>query len=111
MQRVRLKSIAGNLSWRQRLRDGRCAPANEGASLRVFFHLCDHAEFLLDQQGMEMDVAEVPALALKAAREIVADDALTGSINMGYSLEVRDQAGKGIHTLYFKDAVRIVGLE
>lgn len=78
---------------------------------KVFFHLCDHAEFLLDEQGMDLDLGEVPALALKAAREIVADDALTGCINMGYSLEARDEAGKAVHTLYFKDAVRIVGLE
>ena len=78
---------------------------------RVFFHLCDHADYLLDEQGSLVELSEVPERALRAAREIIADDAIAGSINLGYSIEVRDEAGRTIHTLFFKDAVKVVGVD
>jgi hypothetical protein len=78
---------------------------------KVYFHLCDHSDFLLDEQGSTLDLSRIPDHALRAAREIIADDALSGRINMGYSIEVRDEAGKAVHTLFFKDAVAISGLE
>lgn len=78
---------------------------------KVFFHLCDHSEFVLDEQGSIVDLEGVPERTLRAAREIIADDALSGRVNMGYSIEVRDDAGKTIHTLFFKDAVEFVGLD
>jgi hypothetical protein len=78
---------------------------------RVYFHLCDHSDYLLDQQGSMVELSDIPQRALKAAREIIADDVLTGRVNMGYSIEVRDEAGKTIHTLFFKDAVVFFGGE
>ncbi len=78
---------------------------------KMFFHLCDHSDYLLDQQGSNLDLADVPRRTLRAAREIIADDCLSGHVNMGYSIEVRDEGGKNIHTLFFKDAIEFVGLE
>ena len=78
---------------------------------RVFFHLCDHSDYLLDEQGSIIDLADIAERTLRAAREIIADDALSGHVNMGYSIEVRDEAGKTLHILFFKDAVTFVGLE
>lgn len=78
---------------------------------RVFFHLLDSSDFLMDEQGSILEAAAIPEHALRAAREIIADDALSGVVNMDYSIEVRDEAGRTIHTLYFKDAVKLVGLE
>ena len=78
---------------------------------KVFLHLCNDSEFLLDAQGCDLPLEEIPALALRAAREMVADDALTGRIDMSYSIEVRDEERRNLHTLYFRDAVEIVGLE
>lgn len=78
---------------------------------KFYFHLCDSSDFLIDEQGSMLDLSEVPERALRAAREIIADDALTGLVNMDYSIEVRDEAGKTVHTLFFKDAVEFVGME
>jgi hypothetical protein len=78
---------------------------------RVFFHLCDDRDVLLDEEGIEMDLAAVPARALSTAREIICHDAMGGRINLGYSIEVRDETGKTLHTTRFREAVRIDGYE
>lgn len=53
----------------------------------------------------------VRAQGLKTARDIIAHDAQQGRINLGYSREVRDEAGETVHTLYFSQAVKIIGAE
>ncbi|MDP9413110.1 MAG: hypothetical protein M3Q08_03245 [Pseudomonadota bacterium] len=58
-----------------------------------------------------MDADLVSAQALKTARDIIAHDAQQGRINLGYSLEVRDEAGETVHTLYFSQAVKIIGAD
>ena len=78
---------------------------------RVFFHLLDQSECLMDEQGAIVDLSEVPARALKDARSIIADDVLTGVVNMDYSIEVRDEAGRTVHILSFRDAVMFIGLD
>lgn len=76
---------------------------------RFFFHLCDGGDVLLDEQGSGMDPAQVPAQALRTARDMIAHDARDGRINLGYALKVRDEAGETVHTLYFHEAVELVG--
>jgi len=65
---------------------------------------------LLDQEGSEMEPAQVAARALMTARELIGHDARSGRIDLSYALEVRDEAGKTVHALYFTEAVEITGV-
>ena len=76
---------------------------------RYYFHLMDHSERLLDPEGRLLACGdEIPAAALREARAIISQDALTGVIDLSQRIEVLDDAGKGLHTLYLRDAVHIV---
>ena len=46
-------------------------------------------------------------LALKEARAMISQDALGGRIMLNQYIEVRDDAGKLVHQLAFRDAVTI----
>ena len=73
-----------------------------------FFHLCDGRDSLIDPEGQEIaDIARIAEFALKEARAMISQDALGGSIRLDQSIEVRDDGGKLIHQLAFRDAVRI----
>ena len=77
---------------------------------RYFFHLCDGQDILLDPDGRELDGASlIAALALKEARSIISHDALTGSIRLDQSIEVRDETDEVVHRLSFRDAITING--
>ncbi len=73
-----------------------------------FFHLCDGRDTLLDPEGREVgDRAAIAGIALKEARAMISQDALSGKIFLGQAIEVRDTAGKLIHSLSFRDAVAV----
>jgi hypothetical protein len=73
-----------------------------------FFHLTDGHESLIDAEGREVgDVTLLDELALKEARAMIAQDALGGRIDLNQYIEVRDDAGKLVHQLRFRDAVTI----
>ena len=73
-----------------------------------FFHLCDGGDALIDPDGRDIDdEAKVPDAALREARAIISQDALGGRIMLHQFIEVRNEAGKLIHTLAFRDAVTI----
>jgi len=73
-----------------------------------FFHLRNGQDVVLDPEGREVaDPSLLSAAALKEARAIISQDALTGQIQLEQWLEVRDEAGEMMHQLHFKDAVTI----
>ena len=73
-----------------------------------FFHLCDGGDALIDPDGRDIDdEANVPDAALREARAIISQDALGGRIMLHQFIEVRNEAGKLIHTLPFRDTVTI----
>jgi hypothetical protein len=70
--------------------------------------LCDGRDTLIDPDGREIaDPAQVSGIALKEARAMISQDALTGRIVFHQFIEVRDEAGKLIHRLDFRDAVTV----
>lgn len=78
------------------------------AVARYFFHLCDGQDVLLDPDGREVnDASLLAALALREARSIISHDALTGSIKLDQSIEVRDESDEVVHRLPFRDAITI----
>lgn len=73
-----------------------------------FFHLSDGHQALIDPEGRELaDPAMIGELALKEARAMISQDALTGRIMLNQFIEVRDKDGKLVHQLSFRDAVSI----
>ncbi|MDB5454296.1 MAG: hypothetical protein JWO33_2874 [Caulobacteraceae bacterium] len=76
---------------------------------QYFFHLRDGVDVLVDREGVELEgLAAVSALALREARSLISQDALTGSINLRQHLDVEDAGGTVIHRLQFEDAVSLV---
>ena len=77
---------------------------------QYFFHLSDGHEVVIDPEGQSIDdPAEVAVHALKEARAMISQDALGGRIVLNQYIEVRDEAGKLVHQLSFRDAVTISG--
>ncbi|MGE5563599.1 MAG: DUF6894 family protein [Bacillota bacterium] len=74
---------------------------------RYYFHLCDGTDRLLDDEGRELQAADLHAAALAEARGMIAADALEGHIWLGQQIEIRDQGGKVVHVLHFEDAVEV----
>ncbi|MFL6788299.1 MAG: DUF6894 family protein [Sphingomicrobium sp.] len=76
-----------------------------------FFHLRDGGDTLLDSEGCEIgEPAEIGGHALKEARAMISQDALGGRIMLNQYIDVRNEAGKLIHQLAFRDAVKVSGL-
>lgn len=73
-----------------------------------FFHLCDGRDTLIDPDGREIgDVAKIGDIAVREARAMISQDALGGKILLDQFIEVRDEGGKLIHRMGFRDAVSI----
>jgi hypothetical protein len=73
-----------------------------------FFHLCDGHDSVIDVEGREIDdVSQVNQLALREARAMISQDALGGRIILQQYIEVRDEAGKLVHQLAFRDAISL----
>ena len=76
---------------------------------QYFFHLRDGHDVVIDAEGQSIDQpSEVALYALKEARAMVSQDALGGKINLKQYIEVRDESGKLVHQLAFRDAVTII---
>jgi len=77
---------------------------------QYYFHLMNGGDSLIDPEGRDIaDPSAIPAAALQDARHLMSHDMLKGEINFGCTIEVRDEAGKVIHDLSFRDAVKISG--
>ena len=77
---------------------------------RYYFHLTDGHETLIDADGRDIqDEAQISKIALEEARAMISQDVLTGRIDLNQYIEVRNESGKLIHQLCFRDAVMITG--
>ena len=85
------------------------APMCEEAQVALYyFHLSDGHQALIDPEGREVaDFSMISDLALKEARAMISQDALGGRIMLNQYIEVRDESGKLVHQLSFRDAVKI----
>lgn len=73
-----------------------------------FFHLTDGHETLIDPDGREIaEPGMIDEIALSEARALIAQDALGGRINLKLFIDVRDEKGKLVHQLSFRDAVTV----
>jgi hypothetical protein len=74
---------------------------------RFYFHLCDGTDVLLDEEGRELDLADIAAAAIAEARAMVAADAVAGHIYLDQAIEVRDADGVVVYCVAFEDAVQV----
>jgi hypothetical protein len=72
-----------------------------------YFHLRNHSDVLLDPEGRELADGKIAAAALSEAREIIAADVRTGSVDLDQNIEVEDSGGAVVHRVCFEDAVSI----
>lgn len=73
-----------------------------------YFHLRDGCDTLIDPDGREVgDAATIGDIAIKEARAMISQDALGGKISLDQFIEVRDEGGKLVHKMGFRDAVSI----
>lgn len=74
---------------------------------RFYFHIVDGEHVLEDPDGTELaDIEEARADALQSARHLLAERVLNGEIVNGQRFEIRDDHGKLLATVPFKDAIR-----
>ena len=74
-----------------------------------FFHLRDGVDVLLDPEGREIEsVDQIADIAMREARAIIVDEALSGTILLDKHIDVEDATGTIVYALPFTDAVEIV---
>lgn len=73
-----------------------------------FFHVHDTID-LLDDEGDECSSVEAALVyAILTARELAADEARSGVINLNHRIEITDAAGAVVDVVLFRDAVRVL---
>lgn len=73
-----------------------------------YFHLRNGDDVLLDRGGRELHArSSVELNALIQARGLISQDALDGRIDLGYHIDVENEARLVVHSLPFIDAVEI----
>ncbi|WP_374468926.1 hypothetical protein [Phenylobacterium sp.] len=76
-----------------------------------FLHLRDGADEVLDPEGSTFPTfAKLVEAVRAAARELIAHGALCGEIDFGYRIDAESEGGIVVHTLSFRDAVRMANL-
>ena len=75
---------------------------------RLYFHLYDGVDTLIDPDGIDVPYEEASSRALAEARALIADEALRGRIDLRQRIDVEDAAGRLLHSLSFYQAVEII---
>ena len=77
---------------------------------RFFFNIRNGSGFTEDEEGRTLaDAEEARREALKGARDLIADEAKQGRIDLAGSIDVTDEAGAPVLSVPFRDAVTIDG--
>jgi hypothetical protein len=75
---------------------------------RFYLHLCNGAEVVEDEEGVEChDAATAKAKALEALRDVLAGDLLRGSVNTASFIDVEDEQRQLIARVSFANAVTL----
>jgi hypothetical protein len=75
---------------------------------RYFMHLRDGTDEVLDPDGVVLSAEDVPAAALRQARDCMSHDLREGRVEMKYRIDVHNEAGEIVYSQPFEDAVEIV---
>ncbi|HEV2748353.1 MAG TPA: hypothetical protein VGW34_13775 [Allosphingosinicella sp.] len=76
---------------------------------RVFFHVIDDL-VTIDEEGVELpDREAVRRYAEAGARGLMCDQLTKGRLNLSHRIDAKDEKGRPVLTLYFRDVVTIEG--
>jgi hypothetical protein len=77
---------------------------------RYFFDLCDGNGLLTDGEGLEFaDMYAMRTEALSSVRSLLASDIVAGvGVNLAHFLAVRDESGREVHRVPFRDALTVL---
>ncbi len=76
---------------------------------RVYLHLRDGTDTMLDEEGQEFpDMEAIRKAVLDGARDVLANEIKSaGVIGLHYRIDAEDAAGKVVYSLPFAEAVTI----
>lgn len=74
---------------------------------KLYFHLRSNRDELLDPEGRDLPLVDVPSQVLREARSLIAFGAEEGRIDLRQRIDVEDSMGHVVHTLRLADAVDI----
>ena len=75
---------------------------------RFYFHLCNGAEFVEDEEGIDLPGnAAAHQKAVDSLRDVMAGDLLGGDLNTASFIEIEDEQHEYIETVSFGDVVRL----
>jgi hypothetical protein len=77
---------------------------------KVYFHHHNGIDMVIDPDGSDLSLAESAVRALKEARSMMAHEILKGRVDLNQRIDVEDGDGTVLLTLYFHEAVTILGL-
>jgi hypothetical protein len=78
---------------------------------RYHLHLHDAHVDASDQEGHYLPSLEAArAKALDGIRELLGHEAMTGKLDFRGQIDVADEGGQVLETIYFKEAFEIIGL-
>ena len=76
---------------------------------RYFLHLRDGIDIALDEEGNDFSsIEDLQAAVLRSARDCIAADAHTGTIDLRQRIDAENENGRVIHSLPFAEAVTII---
>ena len=74
---------------------------------RYFFHVFDD-EVAIDEEGLALpDPAAARDEAVKGARALACDEVSQGHLHLDHRVEVEDENGTSVHTIFFRDAIKV----
>lgn len=81
--------------------------AIESVMPRFYFHLYNNV-IVRDEEGRELPDAETArAEAIKAAQEMICEEAKKGQVKLSHRIEVEDELGLPYFTIRYRDVVEV----
>jgi hypothetical protein len=74
---------------------------------RFYFHLYND-EIVRDEEGLDLpDMDAARDEAMRAARELIGEEAKRGQVTLSHRIEVEDEIGLPCFTIRYRDAVEV----
>ena len=73
-----------------------------------FMHLIDGDDTLIDPDGVDISPDRVEAVTLLQARDCMAGDIKSGSLDLRLRIDVQEGSGAVVHSLCFADAIEVL---
>lgn len=77
---------------------------------RYHFHLHECGTVFEDVEGIEREPAELRAVAIRAARDVMCAELAEGRLCLGCCIVVEDAERREVERVHFRDAVSVTGL-